>query len=67
MIGGAGWTPASATKAVSEEAVDRPAAGWLDTDIDYPLQAGVPPNTPDRGILAASGTRCHTFIENSKY
>jgi hypothetical protein len=67
MIDGASQTPALATKAGNEAAVDRPVTGRPDTDIKYPLQAGVPPNAPDRRILAASGPPCHTFIENSKY
>jgi len=44
-------------------------SSWLDRRvivIDNPLQAGVPPNTPDRRILAAGGAQCHAFIENSK-
>jgi len=42
MIGSAGQTPASATKAVSDAAVDRPAAGRRDTDINYPLKLVFP-------------------------
>jgi hypothetical protein len=67
MDGGAAQISTSATTAGSVTAIGGPASGRRDTDINYPLQAGVPPNVPDRGILAGSGVDRHRFIEISKY
>jgi hypothetical protein len=67
MDDGASRGPAPATKVGSASHIDGPASGRGNRDINYPLQAGVPPNTPDRRILAACGPQRYTFIENSKY